>query len=344
MAAKCYGFRILPNGVADLESMLAVQQTSEANGEMSDSLLNSEDKKTTLALMRNLVFIPFKSGHYIIGRDPLKAHINVDHVSVSREHALLKVKVKSAHSCSVSLQALSETNPVFLNRKKIVSTDPPTDLHPGDRLKFAQCPDVYEFANSLPSHLASVRRLSKSGPELLAEVPASAPVMATTESGSRRSSVLVSSQPPPPSAPTPTSHLGKRSRSSSNPAIDSIPAAGGDKVRASHILVKHVGSRRPSSWREAKIVRSREDAIGKMNNMRNKIMSVLAASPQADIFEKIASQQSDCSSAKKAGDLGFFTREKMMKPFSDAAFALKVGEISDIVETDSGIHIIKRTG
>lgn len=54
-------------------------------------------------------------------------------------------------------------------------------------------------------------------------------------------------------------------------------------------------------------------------------------------------QVSDCSSAKRGGDLGLFGRGAMQKPFEDAAFALKVGELSQIVDTDSGVHIIMRT-
>ena len=60
-------------------------------------------------------------------------------------------------------------------------------------------------------------------------------------------------------------------------------------------------------------------------------------------FEDIASVESDCSSAKQGGDLGSFERGKMQKPFEDASFALKVGELSGIVDTDSGVHIILRT-
>lgn len=57
---------------------------------------------------------------------------------------------------------------------------------------------------------------------------------------------------------------------------------------------------------------------------------------------ELAKTYSDCSSAKRGGDLGPFSRGQMQKPFEDVAFSLKVGEISDITETDSGLHIIER--
>lgn len=60
-------------------------------------------------------------------------------------------------------------------------------------------------------------------------------------------------------------------------------------------------------------------------------------------FESLASQFSDCSSAKARGDLGPFSRGQMQKPFEDASFALRTGEMSGPVFTDSGIHIILRT-
>ena len=59
-------------------------------------------------------------------------------------------------------------------------------------------------------------------------------------------------------------------------------------------------------------------------------------------FEELASQFSDCSSAKRGGDLGPFERGAMQKPFEDASYALQVGEMSEPVWTDSGVHIIKR--
>ena len=60
-------------------------------------------------------------------------------------------------------------------------------------------------------------------------------------------------------------------------------------------------------------------------------------------FADLSSTESDCSSAHKQGDLGFFGRNQMQKPFEEAAFKLEIGEMSEPVYTDSGIHIILRT-
>ena len=57
---------------------------------------------------------------------------------------------------------------------------------------------------------------------------------------------------------------------------------------------------------------------------------------------ELAMSESDCSSARKKGDLGMFGKGQMQKEFEDAAFALKPGEISGIVETASGVHLIER--
>jgi len=114
--------------------------------------------------------------------------------------------------------------------------------------------------------------------------------------------------------------------------IDSGP----DSVRCRHILVKHAGSRNPSSWKDPKITRSKEDAIRIVKEYRDQIVS------GNKIFETLATTASDCSSAKRGGDLGQFTRGKMQKAFEDASFALEVGEVSGIVDSASGIHIIKR--
>ncbi|XP_042895875.1 peptidyl-prolyl cis-trans isomerase NIMA-interacting 1 [Parasteatoda tepidariorum] len=110
-----------------------------------------------------------------------------------------------------------------------------------------------------------------------------------------------------------------------------------DQVRCSHLLVKHRDSRRPSSWREENITRTKEEALKIIEEYYEQLMSGKAN------FEELASKYSDCSSAKRGGDLGLFGRGAMQKPFEDASFALKVGELSKPVFTDSGVHLIIRT-
>ncbi|XP_017539664.1 peptidyl-prolyl cis-trans isomerase NIMA-interacting 1 [Pygocentrus nattereri] len=111
-----------------------------------------------------------------------------------------------------------------------------------------------------------------------------------------------------------------------------------DKVRCSHLLVKHNQSRRPSSWREENITRSKEEALQLIQKYIDQIKS------GDEDFETLASRFSDCSSARNGGDLGMFGRGQMQKPFEEASFALKIGEMSGPVFTDSGVHIILRTG
>ena len=59
-------------------------------------------------------------------------------------------------------------------------------------------------------------------------------------------------------------------------------------------------------------------------------------------FPKYAAARSDCSSFKAKGDLGFFGRGDMQRPFEEASFALQPGQMSGIVSTDSGYHLIYR--
>jgi peptidyl-prolyl cis-trans isomerase C len=102
------------------------------------------------------------------------------------------------------------------------------------------------------------------------------------------------------------------------------------QVRASHILVKTQG-------------KSEEEKSA----LRKKAEELLAEArkPGAD-FAALARENSDCPSRERGGDLGFFPRTgpgSMVEPFADAAFSLGIGEISDVVETGFGYHIIKVT-
>jgi NIMA-interacting peptidyl-prolyl cis-trans isomerase 1 len=114
------------------------------------------------------------------------------------------------------------------------------------------------------------------------------------------------------------------------------------EVRVLHILKKHNGSRRPSSWRVPKITISKEKAMEELNELRAILQEVGDASELRATFEELAKTESDCSSAKRGGDLGFFGRKKMQPAFEKASFGLKVGALSNVVDTSSGVHIILR--
>lgn len=108
------------------------------------------------------------------------------------------------------------------------------------------------------------------------------------------------------------------------------------RVRCSHLLCKHTGSRNPVSRRTGeRVTLSKEDAISELETIAKELTW--------ENFAEQAAARSDCGSHAKGGDLGVFGRGMMQQRFEEAGFALDVGEISGIVDTDSGMHIIFRT-
>mmetsp|Transcript_20781 Transcript_20781/g.57743 ORF Transcript_20781/g.57743 Transcript_20781/m.57743 type:complete len:248 (-) Transcript_20781:982-1725(-) len=120
---------------------------------------------------------------------------------------------------------------------------------------------------------------------------------------------------------------------------------GPQQVRVLHILKKHKGSRRPSSWRQPNITQSLDEAREELQGLLEIVQEEANPDELRATFEELARTESDCSSAKRGGDLGFFGRRKMQPAFEAASFGLQVGELTkELVETSSGVHIILRIG
>jgi peptidyl-prolyl cis-trans isomerase C len=102
-----------------------------------------------------------------------------------------------------------------------------------------------------------------------------------------------------------------------------------EQVRASHILVK--------------IPNDANDPNAAKAAAKAKAEDILKQVKAGGDFAELAKKNSDCPSAQNGGDLNFFQRDRMVKPFADAAFGMKVGQTSDLVETQFGYHIIKVT-
>lgn len=104
---------------------------------------------------------------------------------------------------------------------------------------------------------------------------------------------------------------------------------GSEQRRASHILIGFGVSATPQAKEEA-------------HKKAEQVLAEVKKNPAK--FEELAKKYSqDPGSAEKGGDLGVFGRGAMVKPFEDAAFAMKTGEVSDLVQSEFGYHIIKLT-
>jgi NIMA-interacting peptidyl-prolyl cis-trans isomerase 1 len=93
--------------------------------------------------------------------------------------------------------------------------------------------------------------------------------------------------------------------SSKGVAPPSFAHAGEDKIRAAHLLVKHRDSRRPASWREPKITRSKQEAEVLLKQYQAQIQAFEQGRDDASAksLSELATTESDCSSARKGGDL-----------------------------------------
>jgi len=109
--------------------------------------------------------------------------------------------------------------------------------------------------------------------------------------------------------------------------------ADGEKVSASHLLVSYQGALRASPT----VTRTKEEAAARAKEAAGR-------AKKGEDFAKLVGEYSDePGAAARGGRLGAFRRTQMVKEFADAAFTLKPGQISDVVETKFGFHVIQRT-
>jgi len=104
-------------------------------------------------------------------------------------------------------------------------------------------------------------------------------------------------------------------------------------IGAKHILVMHDKSeRKPDS-----VHRTREEAKKRAEEALDRIKK------GADFDEMVAIYSDEPGAAERKGYLGEFEKKDMVHSFAEAAFSLEIGQVSDVVETPFGFHIIKRT-
>jgi len=134
---------------------------------------------------------------------------------------------------------------------------------------------------------------------------------------------------PPRVTPAPSQALAEKRAHK----VASAEESGPQSVGARHLLVSYKGALRASPG----VTRSKEEA-------KKRAEEALTRARAGEDFEALVKQYSDePGAAGRGGDLGRFTRKQMVKPFADAAFRLNPGELSDVVETEFGFHIIQRT-
>lgn len=132
---------------------------------------------------------------------------------------------------------------------------------------------------------------------------------------------------------------------SSSTSFSNSSKSNNGRMRAYHILLKHTQSRRPFSWRSptTPITRTPEEARQHLISLIPILSSITPASARLSRFKALAEEISDCSSAKRGGDLGEFGPGEMQPSFEEAVKMLPLeGMSSEPVNSDSGYHLIYR--
>lgn len=115
------------------------------------------------------------------------------------------------------------------------------------------------------------------------------------------------------------------------------------ELRAFYAETRDTLAVKPITWKIGMIMREIGASQESGNAQLQAIRQIQARLEAGEDFATLAAAESDCPSKTRGGDLGFFGRGMMVAPFEEAAFNLGVGEISDVVETQFGYHIIKLT-
>jgi hypothetical protein len=134
--------------------------------------------------------------------------------------------------------------------------------------------------------------------------------------------------PPPPAA----SAASPAASAATAPSVAPGPKAAPDRVAAQHVLVAYKGAKGAPKG----VTRSKAEAKALADDVAKRARA-------GEDFSELAKKLSDDQgSRERMGSVGMFTRDKMVKEFSDAAFALAVDQVSDPVESPFGFHVIKR--
>jgi hypothetical protein len=120
---------------------------------------------------------------------------------------------------------------------------------------------------------------------------------------------------------------GERKEAEAPKTVQPLPPG---SIRVSHILISYSGVEGTMA------TRTKDEAESLAQDLLVRIKA-------GESFEELAQTYSDDPDSQNQGDLGFLKKGRMVRQFEDAAFSLNVGEVSAIVETRLGYHIIKRT-